>query len=342
MVENTAQATPKPVCVIVDTSVWRAEPLLKSPMGRTLVYTITRRSAVLGLPEVIELELKKQIVEAGLEAVAKARASLQILSTLTWNPTLLAMLPTAEILGNLVDEQLTKLALFTIRVPFTLEHAKAALTMVNRKLPPNGDKDQQFKDSAVWQAVLELLPRYSVALLTLDKAFFLDRDPRKGLATNLIADCDRIGSSVTAYPGITPYLESLKDDAPEFDQTRVTEGVLPEALERLKAEAMRSGLTPSKLQSARVIGFKTDAPGRVAVDYTLKFGLAALADAAPIDPELRGFVHGSVYLTMGDSLLTDHYIQSIKVVNRNGFTGRDFRDYDSAFPIPRPIDLEGT
>jgi len=67
-----------------------------------------------------------------------------------------------------------------VRVPFTLEHAKAALEMVDARMPPNGEKNQQFKDSAIWQAVLALSSDYRVHLVTNDRAFLLNRgDPSK-------------------------------------------------------------------------------------------------------------------------------------------------------------------
>jgi hypothetical protein len=189
------------MCVVVDTSVWRAEPLLKTPLGVTLVYTLSRRGAVIGLPEVVEMELKEQIVEAGLEAAGKARGFLHILRTITDDPFLGTQIPTPDKLSQKVDERIAQLTPLLVREPFTVEHAKAALAMVNAKLPPNGEKNQQFKDSAIWQSVLSLSMRYSTMLVTNDKAFFRERDPAKGLAENLISDCTSAGTSVTGFYG---------------------------------------------------------------------------------------------------------------------------------------------
>src|SRR5438034_8616545 len=99
------QDSRKPVCVVVDTSVWRAEPLLKTPLGVTLVYTVSRRRGVIGFPEIVELELKRQIVQAGLEAANKARGPLQMLRTITDDLFFVTDFPTAETLGAKVDER---------------------------------------------------------------------------------------------------------------------------------------------------------------------------------------------------------------------------------------------
>ena len=73
---------------------------------------------------------------------------------------------------------------------------------LNAKVPPNGNKNQQFKDSAVWQAVLALSLRYSTVLLTNDKAFFRNRNPKEGLAENLVEDCSKAGTDVKGFYGI--------------------------------------------------------------------------------------------------------------------------------------------
>src|SRR4051794_7808254 len=158
MSTEAAQDGRKPVCVVVDTSVWRAEPLLKTPMGLTLVYTLSRLKGFIGLPEVVEFELKRQIAETGLEAADKVRGPLLTLRTLTDDQFLGTELPTRETLEKTVDERLEKLSRILIREAFTLEHAKAALEMVNVKAPPN-QNNQQFKDSAIWRAVLSLSSR---------------------------------------------------------------------------------------------------------------------------------------------------------------------------------------
>jgi len=330
----------KPTCVVVDTSVWRAEPLLKTPLGVTLVYTLSRRGGVVGLPEVVELELKGQMVEAGLEAADKARGPLHMLRTLTDDLFLAAELPTRDKLSQKVDERMAQLARVLIREPFTVEHAKAALAMVNSKLPPNGEKNQQFKDSAIWQAVLALSLRYSTVLLTNDKAFFRDKDPAKGLARNLVEDCIKAGTDVRAFYGIGPYLEALKGDEPEFDRERAKELIVPAVMPRLKLEAERYMSVPTDLLAASISAFPTEKADRLAIDYTLRFRVECVS---PEDREIAGIpntgiVYGSGYFVPKENDLTDHYIQRIALIGRQSRGTRDFKDYKHAFAIPRPLE----
>ena len=61
-------ASLKPDCVVIDTSIWRSQLLLKTPAGVSLLYTLGRQGGFVGLPEVVEGESTNQVVQAGLEA----------------------------------------------------------------------------------------------------------------------------------------------------------------------------------------------------------------------------------------------------------------------------------
>lgn len=335
-----ADLTSKRTCVVVDTCVWRAEPLLRTPLGITLVYTLSRRNSVLGLPEVVELELKNQIVEAGLEAVDKARGPLHILRTVTNDGFFTMDFPDEEAFEKHVEDRLAELEHILVREPFTLAHARAALAMVNAKVPPNR-KNQQFKDSAIWQAVLSLSKQFSVVLLTADKGFFIDRDPAKGLGENLINDCAEAGVTVKAYEGIGPYLKALEDEAPSLDRERVKELIIAEARSRLASEAERRKITPTELLAWDISGFATEDPDRVAVDYTLNFKLDPVStEWRMTEDDPRGVVHGSCYFLPQDSTITNHYIQLIAIKSTGSLMARSFRDYDDSFPFPRPLPWE--
>jgi len=182
----------KPDCVVIDTNVWRSSLLLKAPIGVSLVYTLHKQGGFIGLPEVVERELKKQVVLHGIEASQELEKWSRIVSTLM-DSLHLPDLPTSEALERKVNERLEELAPILVRVPFTPEHASAALDMVIEELPPNRPRNQQFKDSAIWQAVLNLASEYSLHFVTNDRGFLLDRnDPAKGLTDNLLEDCRRL------------------------------------------------------------------------------------------------------------------------------------------------------
>src|SRR5213593_3729857 len=46
--------TKKPICVVIDTCIWRSNLLLKNPVGMSLMYTLGRQHGVIGFPEIVE------------------------------------------------------------------------------------------------------------------------------------------------------------------------------------------------------------------------------------------------------------------------------------------------
>jgi hypothetical protein len=331
-----AADSPKPICAIVDTCVWRAEPLLKTPLGVTLVYYLSRRGGVIGLPEVVELELKGHIIDAGLEAAKKISAPLHLLCTLTDDPSIGMEIVNEELLRMKVEERIAQLDSILYREPFTNEHAKAALAMVNAKLPPS-DKDQQFKDCAIWQAVLSISRRYSTVLITNDKSFFHNREPNN-LANNLIEDCTKAGVEVKGFYGIAPFLTELEDEKPIFNDSIVREKVLPFAMQQVTIESKRHHMVPTEPFEFRISAFPTENPNRLAIDYSCTFNLECTLDMEKVSgiPN-KGIVYGSAYFFPEENKLTDHYIQRIMLRGNVTKVSRDFKEYDDRYMIPRPI-----
>lgn len=341
---DTTQIDRKPDCIVIDTSIWRSQLLLKSPFGVALVYTLSRQGGFIGIPQVVELELKNQIVEAGLEAGEKVKQYSQIVRTLVDDP-FSPDLPTRGQLEEKVDARLAELSPILARELFTLEHAKAALAMVNAKLPPNGDKNQQFKDSAIWQAVLTLSKRFSTHLVTGDKGFFRDRDPSKGMAPNLHDDCYQAGSSVSLYysDAVSDCLDAISRDEPVFDRTRVVSLIEVAVIPSLREKAEKQRYVVKELVDVKIKAFRTAEPNRLAVDYSLT---VRIEDDPSIGEQLRrgdcrAIIHGSSYYDQRTDTLADHFVQRMELKHQNERGGGSYvwspREYDAAFPFARPI-----
>lgn len=333
----------KPDCVVIDTNIWRSDLLLKTPVGVSLVYTLARQSGIIGLLEVVEKELKKKIVEEGLEAAEVLKNSSRIIDTLTDSASL-PSLPTKIELENIVDARIAELAPILIQVPFTLEHAKAALDMVNAKLPPNGPKNQQFKDSAIWQAILTLSQEYSVHFITNDRAFLLDRnDPSKGLAPNLQEDCRRIEGTVAIYCDLGSCLKAIRGDAPSFDRERIASLIMASVMLPLQAEATQKRFQIRDILEIEITAFRTGQPDRLAVDYTITMRFEVDPSMITDDrTDCRAITHGSCYYDQGVDALSGEFIEYIifEWKSPGGGHGRYTRslgEEDPSIPFRRPM-----
>ncbi|HUT92301.1 MAG TPA: PIN domain-containing protein [Thermoguttaceae bacterium] len=330
--------TGKPDCVVIDTNIWRSELLLKTPVGASFVYTLGRQRAFLGLPEVVEQELTRQIVEAGHLAAEALEKSSRTINTLTDSP-FPPSIPTDAALEEKVVERLRHLESILVRVPFTLEHARAALEMVNAKVAPNGEKNQQFKDSAIWQAVLALSSDYCVHLVTNDRAFLLNRnDPSLGLAKNLQEDCSKRAVHVGIYCDLAACLKDIRRDAPPVDHTRLCSLVLPCVEAPLRREAERNSVVIGEILNTDITAFRIANNDRLAVDYKI----TAQCDqdrSRPADSRtnIRAIVHGSCYYDPSAGLLSDHFLQYVTIEwnYTGGGHGRSIRSYEGEeIPIP--------
>lgn len=324
-------APAKPTCVVIDTNIWRSELLLNTAIGRSLLYTLDRSKSVIGLPEVVELELPSQIVECGRESAADLDRAARMLGTLT-GTQFSHNIPSKSDFEEVVAARLKTIEPLLVRVAFNLDHAREALGMLIAKLPPNGEKNQQFKDSAIWQAVLTLARDYTVHFVTNDRAFCRDKTSSKVLAQNLADDCASIGATVHVHWDISSCLRELTSDIPKLDEQHISSLILPLIMPPLEAEATRARVTMGKYLKSELNVFRTAVTGRFAIDYTITL------DFLPWDIMKDRYthvvtVHGSCYYEQGTDSLTANYLQRSKFLwkSESGYTSRL-----SAFPYEDP------
>ena len=86
--------------------------------------------------------------------------------------------------------------------------------------PPNGAKNQQFKDSAIWEAACELAKLRPVLFVTEDKGFFDSRNPDKGLARQLQDEIDQ-GIDIRVFAELAACLAAMQEAAPALERDAV-------------------------------------------------------------------------------------------------------------------------
>ena len=278
-----------PACVVLDTNVWRKELLLTTPLGEALEFALIRLDASLGLPEVVERELYKHLLAAGREAKDRISQGEYVLTRLIGESVSgygirgFARLPWEDssfdedrIIAG-ITERLKSLEQFLVRVGFRVEHAKAALDRVMDQSPPNGPNNQQYKDSAIWEAVLELASDYSTLFVTGDKGFFRDRTPARGLASNLAMECEEKGLDIFVYPDIGECLGALGIAGPPINVEAVAHAIAAVLRNNLEAAAGRRGFALQPPLDVEVDRYPTRGSEKLAVGYRLKFLLDDLS-----------------------------------------------------------------
>jgi len=285
----------KKICVVIDTNLWRSQLMLRTAEGVALLHYLRQSNSVLGMPEIIEREIVKQAIAAGTEFVEKIETNLEMLKLLTGSPTssrIAYNIPTVDEIETQARSRLKELTSFTIQIPFTPTHALAALDRVNSGLPPNGPKNQQYKDSAIWEAILELARMHRIYFLTNDKGFYKELEkPGKGLADNLAAECHAMNGTVRIYRDLSSCLEDLQKHASPLDQTVLATAIerhlVASSLENVAAE--RNYRLTRELLHVSISTFATETFDTLALTFELTYRLSDLMeneDTPRLEPTL--------------------------------------------------------
>ena len=142
---------------------------------------------------------------------------------------------------------------------------------------PNGPKNQQFKDSAIWEAARELANIRPVLFVTEDKGFFEARNSDKGLA-RVLRDETNQGIDIWVFAELAACLAAMQEVAPALDRDVVTMQ-LDERLRVVIVEYLsKNGWVPSGLPTMELNVFATEDHSRLAISLKAAYPLTGLLE----------------------------------------------------------------
>jgi hypothetical protein len=238
--------------------------MLQAGAGAALLHTATHLKAMLGLPEIVERELKPQHDRATRDAIKKTASAIRVLSD-WWGRKISIEFPSEREIRNSLDNQLSRLESMFHRVPLTMGQVQKAIDCIIDHKPPSGSNNEQFRDTVIWQAVLDLGKGFDVIFITDDRAFYLEKDPKKGLAPNLLEEAAAAGK-ITCYPSIEMCLTELHQEIVPDDGEQIAKQIAA----YLESD---SAFTLERLKQRFIYAFKTDKPV-LALSYTLVFDVS--------------------------------------------------------------------
>ncbi len=257
--------------ILPDTNIWLGDTwLMRSPIGAALLFAVEQMDANLLLPEVVEREVLKHVLRFGIEADQQIEATYRQIKMLAGRRDDYRI-PTPEDYSAAVVERFNELDDRLVRLPFTLDHARGALSRVIEGSPPNGTKNQQFKDSAIWEAAMEAASRGPVHFITRDKGFFDERNPSKGLALNLKEELAARATEIHVHWGADSFLSVIQQDLPSVEEAPLVQAVIGLVTPPVKQRAEREGGLLGPVLRSEVQLFLTEMPSVLAVDFLLVY-----------------------------------------------------------------------
>jgi PIN domain len=308
----------KPLCVVLDTNIWVKNPLLRDPLGAALLFAIRQMNGYIGLPEIVEQEIIKNVARTGHQAVESIHAAYRTVLILTGAADDYRVPSEADFESSAI-KRLDELQPLIKRVPFTLEHAKSALKRVNDESPPNNSKNQQFKDSAIWEAVLQLSESFAVHLGTEDKGFFEGRDYRGGLAKVLRDDCEARERCVFVYPDLKSLLSALRETVPALETAALAQTIS----DAIRSEVTNFGLSKdygiSGMRAFSISPFLTERSEVLAIGFEITYEALDLMDSSS---DWTDYVKakGDCLYSLSEKTVTNPRIGSIEYRKSSGET----------------------
>lgn len=282
-------------CVVIDTNQWISHLMLRSPTAAALLYSLRQQDGVIGLPYVLEEELKRLAFREGARAVRQIDDALGIIRRLLGSAPV-PTIPSDEVLRSAASRRLHELAPLLQRTPFTFDQASDALERLLDKVPPNAEKNQQYKDTLIWVAALELASEFKVVLVTSDLGFYADRKVAGGLARELRQEVASKGLAVEAVAELHHAADLLRVTQPPVDLAAVVAAVVDGVMEDVRSAASQQELVVGDLTRSTVKVFATENPDVLAVTFALEHALE--------DVRAPGRQHARVS-TNGECLLRD-------------------------------------
>jgi hypothetical protein len=196
--------------IVLDSNIWLGELSLHSATGSALRFFIKKKTVRVVLPEVVRLEVQRNIRDRLLNEVKEIRRKHRsLLAYFGRLPEI--VLPSEE---EIVDKANDLFNTFNINiedVPFSLDSARSSLLKTIDGTPPSSPKNQQFKDGVIWADCMDLLSQDDVTLVTQDKGFYRAGDPKQGLADNLVSESNLAKNKFKIMESLPELLDVVRD-----------------------------------------------------------------------------------------------------------------------------------
>ncbi|MGD1807436.1 hypothetical protein ACP6PL_18630 [Dapis sp. BLCC M126] len=191
-------------------------------------------------------------------------------------------------------------------------------------------KINNFKDYAIWEAILSLLrENYQVHFITEDKGFFKNRnDHYARLAENLEEDCKNLGQKVFIYKDLKSCLDKLQAGMQELDKTSIILGINQEINSNLSQDLLSETgfeITEFYENKSSISAFYTEVVNKLALEFELKYHLSDFQNTEENErQESILTVKGECMYDYTDKNLSDIFLRSETVtwLNADGTPGR--------------------
>ena len=269
--------------IIVDCNEWIRLKWLGSPVGLKFLSLLQGAKTVyLAIPEVLEMELDKHRARSAKILLEKLHSAVDEVGVVTGNPLAGGIVTlTEEAVEVGIRNRLTRVSRQVVYPPLTLDEVRNALTRINNETPPNGPKNQQAKDSLLWEACVSLSRSSIVNLVTGDGGFYKNRNSKLGLADALLDESVVASGRLNVFASLEALIQALFPESsvesePGARELDLKEVLADAAINKLnQSQIARDLRAEPSLRGVFVNYFRGESPHTFVVSFTVFYYIAA-------------------------------------------------------------------
>jgi hypothetical protein len=206
--------------IIFDSNIWISELGLNTTLGAAVRFFVKSKQATVVLPEVIRLETERNLKAALTKYISDLEKNHRQLLTI-FGKLKEMVLPDKAAINEKVASIFGACQLELLEIPMSLKSARSSFIKTIDKVPPSGEKDQQFKDGVIWADILVLLEKDDVNFVTEDKAFYKNREYKNGLADNLRFEAKEAAHKICLFNSLSKFLQEIQTEIKLDEDTLV-------------------------------------------------------------------------------------------------------------------------
>lgn len=254
--------------VVFDTNIWFTELGLRSPSGAAARFFLRQKQARLALPEVVRLEVERNLRNRLREFTANIQRDHRQLLT-AFGSLKELILPSDDDIEKKVADIFANVDVSLLEIPFSLQSARNSLIRTIDKVAPSHGK-QQFKDGVLWADCVALLEGDDVFLVTNDTDFYQDSKYEKGLAEALAKEIAGAQHKFTLLPTLSALLKELRTDI-AIDEQLLAKAFLEQNQESIFGVLSRNGFDLGRLRQLERTLYVTENPTRLFIEFSMTY-----------------------------------------------------------------------
>ncbi len=261
--------------ICLDANVWIKERLLRSSVAAAFLFSLKNTKSQILLPWIVRCEVEERVLAECQTTIQRIERELVTLQALTGTKPGIKW-PVEGELVKAISDRLQRLSPLILESPKDHSKFDSAVQRVILHVPPS-HREEQFRDSVIWETIVDVARSNEAVLITDDKAFWATSNE---LHPQLSAEIHTQKLLLAVFGDIDSYLSSIPHDELKPDIKSITQ-LLDQSLKSEVAQSVSAWqIAPNELIDHHVTPFATENPTQLAIRFDMTHSGATLTSGS--------------------------------------------------------------